>query len=121
MTLQHFDPRRATQNRRKQRRMVDVWIPRKRRIQRQKARHRLARGARHLHIPHRRTVVQRVNREEARHLLAILVDVFEQEAVGPDGQPGVDALGAQRAIIRVELAQRLLDALQAVLGHVGHG
>ena len=52
--------------------------------------------------------------------IPVLVDVLEEEAVGPDRQPRVDPLGAVRPLLRVELLQRLLDALQPVLGHVRH-
>jgi hypothetical protein len=121
MTLQHFYSRRSTQNGGEQRRMINVRIPGERRIQWQETGHRFAGRAGHLHIAHRRAIVQRIDREETRHLLPILVDILEQEAVGPDRQPGIDSLGAEGAVIGIEFAQRLLDALQAVLGDVRHG
>lgn len=50
----------------------------------------------------------------------VFVDVLQEDAVGPDAEPAVDASGAGGSLVGVELLQRLLDALQAVFGLLGH-
>lgn len=72
-------------------------------------------------LAHGGAVVEAVDGEEASDLLPILVHILQQDAVAPHAQPGVDALRADRSLARVEAAQRLLDALQAVLALPGHG
>uniref|UniRef100_A0A8D8JK78 (northern house mosquito) hypothetical protein n=1 Tax=Culex pipiens TaxID=7175 RepID=A0A8D8JK78_CULPI len=65
--------------------------------------------------------MQGIDREEARDLLAVLVHVLQQDAVGPDAKPRVDAFGADGPLRGVQTAQRLLDALEAILTLPGHG
>uniref|UniRef100_A0A8D8FTF5 (northern house mosquito) hypothetical protein n=1 Tax=Culex pipiens TaxID=7175 RepID=A0A8D8FTF5_CULPI len=65
--------------------------------------------------------MQGIDREEPRDLLAVFVYVLQQDAVGPDAQPGVNAFGADGPLRGVQAAQRLLNALQAILALPGHG
>ncbi len=124
-----------------ERRVVDVGLAGEGRVERQEAGHLVdddagrrrrwrcgaggGRGdagrGRHQDVAHGGAVVKRFDGEEARDAALVLVDVLEQQAVGPDGQPRVDALGAQSAGLGVQFAQRLLDALQAVFGDVRYG
>ena len=72
-------------------------------------------------------VVQRLDGVKAADSVALVVDVLHQDAIRPDGEPGVDARGAvlsvgapEDALLWVEVLQWLLNALQAVLGDVRH-
>ena len=67
-----------------------------------------------------RAVVERLYRVEALDLIAL---VIHQDAIAPHTEPRVDAcvaLAGEHPLFGVELPQWLLDALQTVLGDVGH-
>jgi hypothetical protein len=55
--------------------------------------------------------VQGLDGEEPGHLLPVLVHVLQEKSVGPDTHPGVDTLGGKCPVVRVQLLERLLDAL----------
>lgn len=59
--------------------------------------------------------------EKPRDFLVVFIDVLEQYPVAPDAEPAVDAARPDRSLLRVQLLQGLLDALQAVLRHLRHG
>lgn len=120
MTLEDFDAGRSSEDCGEQGRMIDVGVPRERGVQREEPLHLVARGPRHKHVAHGSTVVERLDRKEPRYFLPVFVDVLEQEPVGPHTEPGVDALGSQSSVFRVQFFERLLNALESVLGHVGH-
>ncbi len=65
-------------------------------------------------------VVEGLDGEEPRHLLAVLVHVLEQEAVRPDGQPGVNSLRTQGPIFGVEFFEGLLYSLEPVFRDMWH-
>lgn len=65
--------------------------------------------------------MKRLDREEPGDLLAVLVDVLQQEAVAPDAQPGIDSTCPESTLLGVEFAQRLLNAQQTLLARVRHG
>ena len=112
MALEHLDAGRPPKDGREERRVVDVGVPGERRIERQKPGHLVAgRGPRHEDVPDGRAVVQRLDREEPGHFFTVLVHVLQQESVGPDAQPGVDALGSQGPVFGVEFLEGFLDAL----------
>ena len=101
--------------------MVDVRVPGEGGVEGQEPLDLLARGAWHLDISHCCTVVQGINREKSRHFLSVLVDIFQEEPIGPHGEPRVYPFSPERPVLWVEFLERLLYALEAVLGHVGDG
>ena len=84
MTFKDFDAGGAAEDGGEQRRVVDVGVAGEGGVQREEALHLLPAGARHLHVAHRRAVVQRVDREKSRNFLSVLVNIFQEESVGPD-------------------------------------
>ena len=77
MAFKDLDARGPPQNGCEEWRVVDVWIPGKRRIERQKPGDFIAgRGSGHEDVAHCGAVVERLDREESGHLLPVLVHVF---------------------------------------------
>ena len=57
MALQHLDARRSTEDRREERRVVNIGVAGERRVEGEEALYLLPRGAGHLHVAHRGAVV----------------------------------------------------------------
>lgn len=122
MTLEDFDSGGATEDRRKDWRMLGTWGSCEGRIQGKELGFRVGVAAfGDEDLADGGAVVEGVDGEEPGDLLAVFVDVFQEDSVGPDAEPGVDALGADGTLGGVQAAQGFLDALEAVLGLAGYG
>lgn len=121
VTFEHLDARRAAHDARKQGRMVDVGMTGKRRVERKEAGDAIHSGGRrrragpravgarwHQDVTDSGAVMERFNGKESRDSTLILIHVLQQEAIGPDGEPGIDPFGPHGAAFWVQLPQRLL-------------
>jgi hypothetical protein len=65
--------------------------------------------------------MQTFDGKKSRDLLVVLINVLQQDPIRPNAQPAVYSPGPRGPLVGVELLQRFLYALQAVLGLLGHG
>lgn len=65
--------------------------------------------------------MQGLDGKEPGDLLAMLVDVLQQETIAPDAEPGVDAARSQRSLLGIEFAKWLLHSEEALFARMWHG
>lgn len=72
-------------------------------------------------MAHGGAIVQGLDGKEPGDLLAMLVDVLQQETIAPDAEPGVDAARSQRSLLGIEFAKWLLHSEEALFARMWHG